>query len=80
MKMNYMGSTWTGYELVSIVQQQRIKVDTLHISNSSGLFVALYEVPDIVGPPSGVGGSFPGGTNTLIASSFLLSAILKTNL
>lgn len=44
------------------------------MSNLGCMFVAFLDPSDINWPPKGGGGSFPGGTNSLIMSKLLASA------
>lgn len=63
-----------GYELVSILQQQNIRVETVDAGNLSELLVASWEALSNGVWPKGDGRSFPGGTNNLLTSSDLASA------
>lgn len=61
---------------MSNLQQQSIIAETLDISKWSDLLLALYDAsPNNASPPKGGGGSFPGGTNNLMASLDFISAV-----
>ena len=67
--------TRTGYELVSIVEQQNISMEILEVVSRSDLFAASSTAsPSNIWSPKGGGGSLPGGTNALTASVTLFSA------
>lgn len=68
-------STWTGYELVNIEQQQSINEETLDVSRCSDLLELDDDSPDSASPPSGGGRSFSGGIHNLTASWDLVSVV-----